>query len=259
MLTDGFPDITLYEELNHDSLYQEMVQFSDAFVEANGHALDSYKSKWGKNPVRHCFRQWEYPWVYQQLKPFIATNNEPELFVFDAGSGLTFFPHYLISQDPRLMVICGDGDPQTIIDAKTLNPPAHSRARYRISDIKNTDFLDEALHAIYCISVIEHLGDPAPVIADFRRILKPGGRLILTIDVSLDGTRDIPLKLVARMLQLLEQTFTPDQAYLELLKQFDPAKHVTTDYIRKTAPDRVPWRPPRFHSISCFCMAYTKE
>lgn len=52
-----------------------------------------------------------------------------------------------------------------------------------VSDIIKIPVPDNSFDAIMCIEVFEHISEPAKAVAEFRRILKPGGRLILTAPV----------------------------------------------------------------------------
>lgn len=258
-LQDGYPTIEDFETLQNDALYQQLCQFSDEFVEKNPQAFGYYKTKWGDNPVRHWSRQWEYPFIFQRVNAFLDAKSGEALSLFDAGSGLTFISHYFCGLHENLKVECGDSDQQTCADAQGLNPPGSERARYSVQDIKKTTFADEQFDLVYCISVLEHCGNPTEIIHEFARVLKPGGRLVLTIDISFDGNKDIAPHLAAKMIQLLETKFTPDADYISLLKQFHPQKYLTTNYIKQKYPERTPWQPPYFFSLSVFGMCFVKK
>jgi len=49
-----------------------------------------------------------------------------------------------------------------------------------ISDIINIPVKNESFDAVMCVEVFEHLPEPIKAIKEFFRILKPGGKLILT-------------------------------------------------------------------------------
>jgi ubiquinone/menaquinone biosynthesis C-methylase UbiE len=49
-----------------------------------------------------------------------------------------------------------------------------------VSDIKNIPVPDASFDVIICTEVFEHIPEPIPVVKEFARILKPGGKLILT-------------------------------------------------------------------------------
>ncbi len=258
-LQDGYPTIQEFETLQNDPLYVELRRFSDEFVEKNPQAFEYYKTRWGANPVRHWSRQWEYPYIYQRVNAFLGPRKDEAVTVFDAGSGLTFMPHYFCGLYHSLTVECGDSDEQTCADAQTLYPPGSDRVTYSVQDIKKTSFSDQQFDLIYCISVLEHCGNPTDIIHEFARVLKPGGRLVLTIDISFDGNKDIAPHLAAKMIQMLETKFTADADYISLLKKFHPQQRLTTDYIKERYPERTPWKPPYFFSLSVFGMCFVKK
>jgi SAM-dependent methyltransferase len=47
-------------------------------------------------------------------------------------------------------------------------------------DIQAMSFADESFDAVLCIEVVEHVADPFAATREFRRVLRPGGRLLLT-------------------------------------------------------------------------------
>jgi SAM-dependent methyltransferase len=46
---------------------------------------------------------------------------------------------------------------------------------------QGTNFEDETFDFITCIAVLEHLFNPFEVVEEFRRILKDGGRLLISV------------------------------------------------------------------------------
>jgi len=49
-----------------------------------------------------------------------------------------------------------------------------------VSDIHNMSIDDDSFDTILCTEVLEHLKDPKQAITEMKRVLKPGGKLILT-------------------------------------------------------------------------------
>lgn len=49
-----------------------------------------------------------------------------------------------------------------------------------VSDICNIPAVDESFDSILCSEVLEHIPEPTHVLDEFARLLKPGGKLILT-------------------------------------------------------------------------------
>ena len=258
MLPCGYPSIPLYQELVESDRFAEMSRFAGAFIEANADALAYYAQRWVKNPIHNWSRRWEYMYVYERIAAFAEARPGEALTLLDAGSGLTFFPHYVASRHPGVSIACGDSDARLYEDAQRLGPPASDRVRYSVQDIERLGYEDGAFNLIYCLSVLEHCRYPGESLKHLYRTLKPGGRLILTIDVSLDGQVEIPVRLAARLIQMLVHRFKPDGRYDEQIGQFQPAEHVSTEWARRIDVSLLPWAPPRFHLLSFFCMSFTR-
>jgi SAM-dependent methyltransferase len=62
------------------------------------------------------------------------------------------------------------------------------RADFRTGDATTSlPFADESFDAITCIDAINHFPDRGAVLAEWRRVLKPGGRLLFTDPIVLTG------------------------------------------------------------------------
>lgn len=108
------------------------------------------------------------------------------------GSGVTFFP--LALSKLGYTVICTDTDPVCQKDlpraAKAIAPDS-TAVSFRLTDGKILPFRDREVDAIYCISVLEHVPRFENTVLEMARVLKSGGRLILTIDLDLNGKHEI--------------------------------------------------------------------
>jgi SAM-dependent methyltransferase len=58
------------------------------------------------------------------------------------------------------------------------------RACFRTGDIAHLPFASESLDLLIASEVVEHMPDPAQVIREIARVLRPGGRLILTMPLE---------------------------------------------------------------------------
>ena len=276
MMPDGYPPIVAYERLPGAPDYEAMQHFSQAFLRANQHALSGYTAQWVADPLHHWSRRWEYPWVAERLQVALVPGEAAQLL--DAGSGLTFFPHWLATRFPQAVIHCGDCDPAVGRAAGRLTAPAVPQVRYAMQDLAALTYPDAALDVVYCISVLEHCDRPASVVAELVRVLKPGGRLLLTMDIGLDGRSPIPRADAGRLLALLAEHLTPDGDYARLPAECDEARIVTTAYTRRVDPTLLPWRRrlprgaewqrllrhpglllrPTFRSLTCVCVGYTR-
>lgn len=250
---DGYPDLSTWEHIPSDAAFRRMNDFSRKFLDANDAALTRYAGKWVADPLKTWSRRWEYMFVDSCVRALAddtvgpleqsAAGQRRRCDLLDAGSGLTFFPHYLAATAPVTSVRCCDSDPDVMSDAAGLNAPAHPNIAYSVQDIAGMTFSDASFDLIYCISVLEHCQKWELVAAEFARVLRPGGRLIVSIDVSFDGKSDIPRESVPRLLEDLARHFRPDNNYERATADMNESNVLTTDYVREHCPDLLPWRP----------------
>jgi SAM-dependent methyltransferase len=58
----------------------------------------------------------------------------------------------------------------------------HGSARIDVvADLRDLPLEDRTFDLVLCTEVLEHLPDPRPAMAEMRRVLRPGGRLIVTV------------------------------------------------------------------------------
>ncbi len=102
--------------------------------------------------------------------------------ILDAGAGrlrMKAFCKHLnyVSQDLNAYDGRGDGTGQQHPDWKNAEVDI-------VSDITAIPQPDASFDAILCVAVIEHIPDPVAAIREFNRLLKKGGKLILTAPFS---------------------------------------------------------------------------
>lgn len=275
MLPRGYPPLDVYEEISELPLFQEMRSFADAFVRGNEDVLEDYAGKWSRDPLHRWSRRWEYLFVTERIGAEVARRSGP-VRLLDAGSGLTFFPHWLAQRNPSLEVECPDRDPEIEAASAALRAPARSTVAYATQDLASLSYPDGAFGLISCVSVLEHTRNRDTIIGELARVLEPGGVVVLTFDISPDGRWEIPRPEAAEMLRELRERFTPEADYEALLADFDPGAMLTTDWAREHDPTLLPWKyphpadmlrrfpnvlqmfKPRFKSLTCFCGTWRK-
>ncbi len=123
------------------------------------------------HPVDHWSRRFEYPWAchYGKFDPF--------RWVLDAAGGDSPFQTHLASLGCQ--VVNADHDPSRW----PKKPP--KGVLYAEADLRDLScFADDVFDRVACISVLEHIGDCGRALDELWRVLKCGGRLLLTLDVA---------------------------------------------------------------------------
>lgn len=104
-------------------------------------------------------------WVREQAKRIPAGS-----YVLDAGAGASKYRPFFAHCKYETQDFCQyEGEL-----VKYLQPVDH------VCEITRIPLVDESLDAILCTEVLEHVVDPMAVLAEFSRLLRPGGRLLLT-------------------------------------------------------------------------------
>lgn len=274
-LPHAYPRAAAYAHLAEDWLHRALRAFDDEFLAANRDVLRDYAAHWVADPLRHWSRRWEYPYVFEQLLHFDAgarsdlsafpggATGQPAgggrgaalalepgpggghgLRILDAGSGLTFFPHFVAQELPVRGIECCDRDPAMERDAGGLRPPASPKVHYSTQDLARLTFADASFDCTYCISVLEHTAERDRIVDEFWRTLRPGGLLVVTIDISLDGLGEIPRPEAGRLVRSLERRFQPLGDFGAAVLEPGPSV-VTTRNVGELAPDL---KPPRTYA-----------
>lgn len=147
-------------------------------------------------PAFYASRLWEYPYAV------ISAELEPGMTCADIGCGMTGFTPYLkevagcdvTGVDPDIfeegIKYGGHGVNQTFLRATGLN--------VRQGFMEALPLEDESQDRVFCISVIEHV--PHDIarrgMQEMARVLRPGGRAIVTMDVNMWSEINRPLDLV---------------------------------------------------------------
>jgi SAM-dependent methyltransferase len=248
MLSSGIPRISEYQELDKEPDFKRLLDYSRRFrAEVEAHDVFSrlYSIKWVEDPFLQWSRRWEYVYVLQRLEDW--WEHKPHgLDIADAGSGFTFFPFYLQKLRPDARICCIDADPiagRAIDEAVRVlgNGPSFS-----LEDLEKLNQVSGSLDAVFSVSVIEHTGNPKQVVEEIHRVLKPGGMFVCTFDVSFETGSPMHVKQVEQLVNLLHNLFDrQDDEDISIIDSVERPNRITTAWISRAYPDRLPWRNPR--------------
>jgi len=139
----------------------------------------------------YASRLWEYPFAILEGQPGGKT-------CVDIGCGMSEFTIYLKEVSEELIGV----DPD-LFKAGTKGPGFGVSAEYLertdLNVVTTTErLMTNCYDRVFCISVIEHLPrrGVAHLVREMTRILKPGGQLIMTVDVNIHYDMARPLSLI---------------------------------------------------------------
>ena len=75
--------------------------------------------------------------------------------------------------------------------------PVGDRVECRLADAKGLDFPDDSFDAVFSNTILHHIPDPKPFLAEACRVLRPGGVLLIR-DLLRPSTPERALELVAQ-------------------------------------------------------------
>jgi len=252
-LRTGIPLLAELEAHLKSEEYNRHVEFNRAFLDKNDAAMNQYGKLWAKDTFRLWSRRWEYPFVTQRVIQFAqqqSAADEKPFRVLDAGSGVTFFPYYLRREIPRCEVTCFDSNASYHPMFEAVNKGmGEQKVKFVEGMLQKLPFGNDTFDAVCCISVLEHTGNYSEILDEFARVLRPGGLLALTFDLSLDGKFELPKNVALDLLNTIASKFNVPagvdlQGELNRMDAPEQNKILTTDYIRQTQPDLLPWKHP---------------
>ncbi len=272
MTVQGIIKIEDYNEVISGSTFREIEKYSDEFIVLQDRLFPEFSKKWVKDSFHQWSRQYEYPFCSESLAKHFSGQGK----VLDAGSGITFFPYYLKEKYHEAEIECCDYDPKLEMQFERVNKEKQTGVKYFTADIKNISKPDGCYSAVYCVSVLEHTDDYEAVVKELARITESGGHLILTFDISTDGSADISFGKAEILLETVRKYYdqVPESVSLKKEDIFSP-EILTTKYINKTDKKLLPWKYPYlmfFKSLShgriprhlirnltCYCGVFRKK
>ncbi|MFC1927494.1 class I SAM-dependent methyltransferase [Chloroflexota bacterium] len=135
-------------------------------------------------------RNWEYPWA------ILNSDISPDSRILDVGSGCSLFPLYLAQKSKNVDSTDTDEGLMRIV-LPVLADILRLKVNYFVDNALNLSAKDNTYDYVFCISVLEHLEQELEngiwvnkhvnkldrtAIREFLRVVRPGGRIILTLD-----------------------------------------------------------------------------
>jgi SAM-dependent methyltransferase len=240
----GFPLKKKFKLLINSSSFEKLRGSSDHFLKSNKEILEDYSKKWVENPFYQWSRQWEYPYALDQISNYLNANGEKNISILDAGSGATFFPFFINERYPISQIICIDNDPLITDIFNNLNQNLAKKVAFQNSDLNKLPLENGSIDLIYCISVLEHTENYSEIISEFLRVLKPNGKLIITIDISIDRQSEILPEEADNLFKSLTEYFIPVNQFNNIRLSeicMDKLIYRTTDAF-KIDPELLPWK-----------------
>ncbi len=239
-LSCGIPSEKSYQEVINSDNFKSLEVYSNNFLKINNNIFIDYSKKWVKDPLHQWSRQWEYSFVSNRIENINL--NDQKINILDAGSGLTFFPFYISNKYENTKMYCIDYDSSLTSLYNILNKKLEKKVKFVCSPLQKTNFENDKFDILYSISVLEHTDNYSEIIDEFYRILRPGGKLIITFDLSIDGTKDISFENGDKLLNLLNKRFEPDENLLNRI-QFNNDSF-STKTAKRINKNLLPWKKP---------------
>lgn len=266
----GMPTDADYQQVINSEAFRALDEFSQQFIEEHQQTLRAFSRKWVSNPLQQWSRRWEYPFVLEAIQALLesakvsgsendsklcANVQQPKLKILDAGSGVTFFPYYLQNRYSNVELYCCDYDGAFAPAYEKLNAVSKDKTqqlaanvspiKFDQADLRQLPHDDQSFDLIYCISVLEHTDCYGEIISEFNRVLANGGRLVISFDISMDGSRDISLEETENLLASVQKNFASFELSMERLRQQVKAPDLfTTHKARVIDPQLLPWKYP---------------
>lgn len=188
------------------TLFEHLESVQAEFIAAKPHCEDY---PWPKDPLHNWIRVWEYPFVYHHLqrhRPSITGPSLPQ--IVDLGSGATFIPFAVARQGYSVIAVDADARAKLSVDrAIGVVSAGPGTVTSLLADARSIPLETGSVDGVFCISVLEHIPHFEDVIAEVRRILRPGGVFVLTFDVDLRGNWELGPTAYGRLMQALNAAF----------------------------------------------------
>jgi SAM-dependent methyltransferase len=99
--------------------------------------------------------------------------------ILDAGCGHGAALRELEQRFRAHRIVAVDRDPEMVERAREVSRGCSCSVEVRIGDVAKLDLPDASLDLVFCHQTLHHVSDPVAVLHEFRRVLRPGGLLLM--------------------------------------------------------------------------------
>lgn len=139
-------------------------------------------------------RLYAMPWYRDELQAWAASGLEPGMQVLELGCASGELSGFMHGVGAKVTGV--DKSPVMLARAQGLLPGPH----YLCADATHLPFADAGFDQVMAASLLNLLPDPRAALLEWRRVLRPGGRLLLLQPAC--GFSDADLRLLLRALKL---------------------------------------------------------
>lgn len=147
-------------------------------------------------------------------REWVCSRADGEVLEIAAGTGRNL-PHY----PANVKLTATELSPEMLAIARRRAEELSHPADLRLGDAQELEFDDESFDAVVCTLALCTIPDPGRAVAEARRVLRPGGRLLLLEHVR---SPVLPVRMVQRLIEPLTVRFEGDHQTREPLDYLKP-------------------------------------
>jgi ubiquinone/menaquinone biosynthesis C-methylase UbiE len=127
--------------------------------------------------VRPWMNPYKFPWIMRRIEREAALLKDRDLL--EIGCGLGYDSLEFLKRGVR--VTATDLTPQAVaLTSRHFQLEGVSAREVRVANVLALPFADGSFDAVWANGVLHHTGDTARALREIRRVLKPGGRAIIS-------------------------------------------------------------------------------
>ncbi|MEM8722312.1 MAG: class I SAM-dependent methyltransferase [Cyanobacteria bacterium P01_G01_bin.39] len=126
-----------------------------------------------ENPIEINLSSWHKTAL--NLSPPLENLN-----ILEVGCGVGDFALHLVNFDANVTAV--DFSPHAIEIAKKKSTAQNKSVNFRVADAQSLPFADNSFDLLLSCECLEHVPEPQLALNEFKRVLKPQGKLVLTTE-----------------------------------------------------------------------------